>query len=128
RENDVPIIILTARAGETDRVVGLELGADDYVTKPFSMRELMARVRSILRRSSATETPRTAPVRTGDVIIDPVRYEVSVGEQGVHLSPKEFDLLYFLATHPEQVFSRQALLDRVWGADAYVEDRTVDFH
>src|SRR5436853_2217253 len=86
KENDVPIIMLTARAGETDRIVGLELGADDYVTKPFSMRELMARVRTILRRSGPAEASRTTSVRVDDLLIDPVRYEVSVGDQEVHLS------------------------------------------
>jgi phosphate regulon transcriptional regulator PhoB len=129
RHSDVPIIMLTARAEETDRVVGLELGADDYITKPFSIRELMARVKAILRRTQAGEMPSASSiVRVGDLMIDPVRYEVTVGEKRVDLSPKEFDLLRFLASHAGQVFSRQALLDRVWGADAYVEDRTVDVH
>jgi phosphate regulon transcriptional regulator PhoB len=125
----VPIIMLTARAEETDRVVGLELGADDYVTKPFSMRELLARVKSVLRRTTAAE-PAVAPepVVAGDLRIDPARYEVTVGGRRVDLSPKEFDLLRFLASNPDRVFSRQALLDSVWGADAYVEERTVDVH
>jgi phosphate regulon transcriptional regulator PhoB len=129
RTSDVPIIMLTARAEETDRVVGLELGADDYITKPFSIRELMARVKAILRRTQAIEMPSASTtVRVGDLVIDPLRYEVTVADRKVDLSPKEFDLLRFLASHAGQVFSRQALLDRVWGADAYVEDRTVDVH
>ena len=129
RHSDVPIIMLTARAEETDRVVGLELGADDYITKPFSIRELMARVKAILRRTQAGDMPSSSStVRVGDLVIDPIRYEVTVAEKRVDLSPKEFDLLRFLASHAGQVFSRQALLDRVWGADAYVEDRTVDVH
>ncbi len=128
KQSAVPIIMLTARAEETDRVVGLELGADDYITKPFSMRELMARVKSVLRRSANGEADRHSLVEVGELTIDPGKYEVHVGEKRVELSPKEFDLLLFLATHAGQVFTRQALLDRVWGADAYVEDRTVDVH
>jgi phosphate regulon transcriptional regulator PhoB len=128
KQNDVPIIMLTARAEETDRVVGLELGADDYITKPFSMRELMARVKSVLRRTHAGATPTDTVVTVGNLTVDPNRYEVTVGEKRIELSPKEFDLLRFMAAHPGQVFSRQSLLDRVWGADAYVEDRTVDVH
>lgn len=128
KQNDVPIIMLTARAEETDRVVGLELGADDYITKPFSMRELMARVKSVLRRTHTGITATDTVVKVGNLTIDPNRYEVTLGDKRIELSPKEFDLLRFMATHPGQVFSRQALLDRVWGADAYVEDRTVDVH
>jgi DNA-binding response OmpR family regulator len=129
KESNVPIIMLTARAEETDRVVGLELGADDYMIKPFSMRELVARVKTILRRAgNAPDVASDRPVRDGNLTIDPGRFEVTVGLRRVDLSPKEFDLLRFLVTHSGQVFSRQALLDRVWGADAYVEDRTVDVH
>ena len=128
KQNDVPIIMLTARAEETDRVVGLELGADDYITKPFSMRELMARVKSVLRRTHTGAVATDAIVSVGNLTVDPNRYEVTLGDKRIELSPKEFDLLRFMATHPGQVFSRQALLDRVWGADAYVEDRTVDVH
>jgi phosphate regulon transcriptional regulator PhoB len=127
KQGTVPIIMLTARAEETDRVIGLELGADDYVTKPFSMRELMARVKTVLRRSQTT-LPATAVVQVGNLTIDSTRYEVTVEGRRVDLSPKEFDLLRFLATHSGQVFTRPALLDRVWGADSYVEDRTVDVH
>ena len=128
RQSSVPIIMLTARADETDRVVGLELGADDYITKPFSIRELMARVKAVLRRAQPNEIPAAAVVKAGQLPIDSHRYEVTVDGKKVDLSPKEFDLLRFLVTHPGQVFSRQALLDRVWGADAYVEDRTIDVH
>jgi DNA-binding response OmpR family regulator len=129
RESQVPIIMLTARSDETDRVVGFELGADDYVTKPFSMRELLARVRTILRRSgSGEQIPVRRHVTLGDLDIDPNRYEVSVGAKRVELSPKEFDLLHFLSQYPGQVMSRRVLLDRVWGEDAYVDDRTVDVH
>lgn len=128
RHSTVPIIMLTARAEETDRVVGLELGADDYITKPFSTRELMARVKAILRRTQASELPTGRIVTVGSLTIDPVRYEVTVSGKRVDLSPKEFELLRFMASHSGQVFSRQSLLDRVWGADAYVEERTVDVH
>jgi phosphate regulon transcriptional regulator PhoB len=129
RTSDVPIIMLTARAEETDRVVGLEIGADDYVTKPFSMRELIARVNSVLRRSSATQTQAAVQrIEAGDLVIDPGKHEVELGGKPLALSPREFDMLRFLASHPGQAFTRQTLLDRVWGADAYVVDRTVDVH
>lgn len=128
KKTDIPIIMLTARAGETDRVVGLELGADDYVTKPFSMRELMARVKTILRRSTPSDLNGPEAISAGGLCIDSVRHEVTVAGRSVDLTPREFDLLRFLAAHPDQVFSRQTLLDRVWGADAYVVDRTVDVH
>ena len=128
KKTDIPIIMLTARAGETDRVVGLELGADDYVTKPFSMRELMARVKTILRRSTPGDVVGPESISAGALHIDPARHEVSIAGRSVNLTPREFELLRFLAAHPDQVFSRQTLLDRVWGADAYVVDRTVDVH
>lgn len=127
-ESHTPIIMLTARADETDRVVGLELGADDYVTKPFSMRELMARVKTVLRRSNAITGNIEEVIDIGGIHIDSNRYEVSVNGDPVSLSPKEFDLLKFLARHHDQVFTRQSLLDSVWGPAAFVEDRTVDVH
>ena len=127
KQGNIPIIMLTARADATDRVVGLELGADDYVTKPFNMRELMARVKGVLRRASPQDLLEQS-VQSGNLTIDPNRFEVRIGTRPVALSPKEFELLRFLATHPGQVFSRQVLLDRVWGAEAYVEERTVDVH
>lgn len=128
KQGDIPIIMVTARADETDRVVGLELGADDYVTKPFNMRELVARVKSVLRRAAPQEVAEQAVLQSGNLVIDPARYEVYVSQRRVVLSPKEFELLRFLALHPGQVFSRQVLLDRVWGAEAYVEERTIDVH
>ncbi len=127
KQSDVPIIMLTARSDETDKVVGLEVGADDYVTKPFSMRELLARVRTILRRS-APSTAEAAPIALGDIRIDPSRYEVTVSGRPATLSPRAFQLLLFLATHPGRVFTRQALLERIWGEDNLVEERTVDVH
>lgn len=128
KQGSIPIIMLTARADETDRVIGLEIGADDYVIKPFNMRELVARVRSVLRRTSPQETAGVSVLKSGNLTIDPVRYEVTLGDKSLTLSPKEFELLRFLVSHPGQVFSRAILLDRVWGAEAYVEERTVDVH
>ncbi len=124
--SDVPIILLTARVEERDKVMGLELGADDYVTKPFSMKELVARVKAVLRRR--TDPSSTAPIRSGEIEIDEARHEVSVRGKTTELSPKEFALLAFLVRHPDLVFSRQTLIDRVWGADAFVDERTVDVH
>lgn len=127
----VPIIFLTARASEEDRVSGLELGADDYVIKPFSLAELAARVKSVLRRSSSENLTEEA-VEFEWLKIDPKTHEVSLirdtNAQLLTLSPKEFGLLHFLAKNQGQVFSREALLDRVWGQDAYVSPRTVDVH
>jgi DNA-binding response OmpR family regulator len=128
RNDRVPIILLTARAEEADRVIGLELGADDYVTKPFSMRELVARVRTVLRRTSSATGDAAPAIRVGDLSIDPASREVRVGVAVAELTAKEFDLLYFLAANPGRVFTRQLLLDRVWGADAYVDERTIDVY
>ncbi|HHH40539.1 MAG TPA: response regulator transcription factor [Chloroflexi bacterium] len=124
---DLPIIILTARDDDVDKIVGLELGADDYVTKPFNPRELVARVRALLRRVARTAQPQ-APIRVGNVTIDPVRHEVTVADRPIRLRPKEFDLLRTLAEHRGMVLSRQQLLDLVWGYDFYGETRTVDVH
>jgi DNA-binding response OmpR family regulator len=124
----VPIIILTARTDEVDRVVGLEVGADDYVGKPFSPKELMARVRAVLRRSGQRETPRV--LRAGDITLDPLRHQVQVADQPVVLTPKEFDLLQALLDATGRVLSREYLLNRIWGyarADE-IESRTVDVH
>jgi len=124
---DLPIIMLTARDDDVDKIVELELGADDYVTKPFNPRELVARVKAILRRTRrATHTE--APVHVGDVTIDPARHEVTVAGQSVELRPKEFDLLLALAEHRGLVLSREQLLNLVWGYDFYGETRTVDVH
>jgi len=127
RDSHVPVIFLTARGGEDDRVTGLEIVGDDYMVKPFSLSELSARVRSVLRRSGSSI--RTLEiVETGNLIINPRTHEATMDGKPVALSPKEFALLYFLAQNPGQVFSRETLLDRVWGADAYVSSRTVDVH
>ena len=129
----LPIVMLTARDTEVDRVVGLELGADDYITKPFSPRELVARVKAILRRAARqTSAPGDAdtdePLRVGDVEIDEARHRVRAGDADVTLTAKEFDLLAFLARNRGIVFSREKLLDRVWGYERPVDTRTVDSH
>jgi two-component system phosphate regulon response regulator PhoB len=123
---NVPIIILTARGEETDRIRGLDTGADDYVVKPFSMTELTARIRAVLRRIR----PGLAEdrIRHGDIVIDRVAHRVKRGVREVHLGPTEFRLLDYLMQHPGRVFSREQLLDAVWGSDVYVEARTVDVH
>jgi len=127
----VPILMLTARAEEIDRVLGLELGADDYLTKPFSMRELKARVRALLRR---VEMMQAATLSTNQVLtaaglsLDPASYEARLGDRVLDLTPKEFALLYLLVRHPGRVFSRAYLLDEIWGYEATAYDRTVDTH
>lgn len=126
KESQVPIIFMTARAGEADRVAGLELGADDYVVKPFNLGELAARVKAILRRSSSDKPVEI--VEAGNLKIDPARHLATLGGKELVLSPKEFALLYFLVRNAGQVFSRDTLLDRVWGQDAFVSPRTVDVH
>lgn len=126
KENATPIIFLSAKTEDADRIKGLELGADDYVIKPFNLSELVARVKAILRR--ATGEPLREAVERGDLKIDPRSHEAWLGENRLTLSPKEFALLYFLASNPGQVFSRETLLDRVWGRDAFVSARTVDVH
>jgi DNA-binding response OmpR family regulator len=124
--SQVPIIFLTARDGEVDRVLGLELGADDYLTKPFSPAELVARVKAVLRRSDGAPPPEV--VQAGRVTIDAGRREVRVDDGVVELTTKEFDLLRFLADRPGLVMSRQQILDGVWGFDWYGDPRTVDVH
>ncbi len=125
--NRLPILMLTARGEEADRVVGLELGADDYVTKPFSPRELVARVKALLRRvepAGAAERP----IEVGSLRIDPAAYRVTRGGKTVPLSTLEFRLLYFLAARPNKVFSRDQLLDGVWGTERFVTPRSVDVY
>lgn len=126
-QQDVPIIMLTARDDEVDRVVGLELGADDYIIKPFSVRELLARVKNVLRR--ATQRPVTLPsdrVRLETLTMDATRYEAYLGEAALQLTTQEFELLFLLARHAGQVFSRAQLLERVWGYDYHGDLRVVD--
>jgi two-component system phosphate regulon response regulator PhoB len=126
RTRDLPILMLTARAMEQDKISGLEAGADDYLTKPFSPKELAARIKAVLRRR--------APQLSGDAVeieglrLDPATHRVTAGEQRIALSPSEFRLLHFLLTHPGRVYSRAQLLDQVWGDHVYIEERTVDVH
>lgn len=123
---EVPIIMLTARGEEDDRIRGLECGADDYLVKPFSTRELIARINAVLRRSAPYFEDET--VKVDGLTIDMAAHRVFADENGLSLGPTEFRLLAFLATHPERVYSRTQLLDHVWGGDVYVDDRTVDVH
>ena len=122
---DVPIIMLTARGEDSDRVRGLDSGADDYITKPFSPRELMARVRAVLRRSQPSDNERLV---YGDIEMDLARHRVQRGGRDLHLGPTEYRLLRHFLESPGRVFSREQLLDAVWGRDVYVEARTVDVH
>jgi len=123
---DIPIMMLTARSEEDDKIQGFDVGVDDYITKPFSPRELVARIKALIRRS--------APIANNDVIelaglsMDLLGHRVSAGDQPVELGPTEYKLLYFFMLHPERVFSRSQLLDRVWGGNVYIEERTVDVH
>jgi two-component system, OmpR family, alkaline phosphatase synthesis response regulator PhoP len=128
RTSGIPIIMLTAKSGESDRVVGLELGADDYVTKPFSPRELAARVKAVLRRSAAAKTPQPSLIRRSELTIDPDRREVICEGKSISLTASEFRLLQFLAEHPGRVFSRSELIDAALGRDVAVVDRTIDVH
>ena len=152
-ESTVPILLLSAKGEEVDRIIGLELGADDYLGKPFAMRELLARVRAMLRRAQMMSGPPVAQslrvdetrsgvpsvavqpdasaeeiVRVGDLVVNRARREATIGQRQLSLRPKEFDLLYFLASHPNVVHSRKVLLQRVWGYDYPIDTRTVDVH
>lgn len=126
KDSNVPIIFLTAKASEEERIQGLELGADDYMVKPFSLAELTARVKTVLRRANSDIGHEI--IEVGDLKIDPRTHQAWLGDSTLSLSPREFALLHFLARHNGQVFSREALLDRVWGHDTYVSSRTVDVH
>jgi two-component system phosphate regulon response regulator PhoB len=126
RTRELPIIMLTARADETDKVAGLDAGADDYLAKPFSTNELMARIRAVLRRKAPEALD--AAVEVGGLRLDPSTRRVSRAEVELKLGPTEFRLLHFFMTHPERVHSRAQLLDRVWGDHVFIEERTVDVH
>jgi two-component system phosphate regulon response regulator PhoB len=126
RTREVPIIMLTARTEERDKVLGLETGADDYITKPFSPRELVARIKAVLRRRAPQVTEDV--VEIGKLRLDPVTHRVAAGGDPINLGPTEFRLLHYLMTHPERVHSRTQLLDGVWGDHVFVEERTVDVH
>jgi DNA-binding response OmpR family regulator len=126
-QSDLPIIMLTARSDDVDKIVGLELGADDYLTKPFNPRELVARVRAVLRRS-APKIKADRPITLGELTVDPAGRDVTIASQAVHLRSKEFDLLHTLVQHRGIVLSRNQLLDLAWGYDFYGDTRTVDVH
>ncbi len=130
KEMKTPIMMLTARADETDKIVGLEIGADDYVTKPFSIRELLARVHAMLRRAKMTAAPvdDTASIKTGNLEVDTARHRASISGAPLELSPKEFDMLAFLVKNKGLVFTREQLLEKVWGYDFAGDTRTVDVH
>jgi len=126
RTKNVPLIMLTARAEEQDKITGLETGADDYVTKPFSPRELAARIKAVLRRRAPQMTDEA--VEAAGLRLDPVTHRVTAAGETIDLGPTEFRLLHFFMTHPERVHSRTQLLDQVWGDHVFVEERTVDVH
>jgi two-component system phosphate regulon response regulator PhoB len=124
--SELPVIMLTARAEEGDKVAGLEGGADDYITKPFSPRELLARINAVLRRSLPAEGAER--IEIGGLVLDQSSQRVSSGDRTVALGPTEYRMLAFFMTHPERVYTREQLLDRVWGGNVYVEERTIDVH
>ena len=126
RTRELPLIFLTARAEEPDKIAGLEAGADDYVTKPFSTKELVARIRAVLRRRKPHQGD--APVEIAGLHLDPAAHRVSGNGQSLALGPTEFRLLHYLMTHPNRVYSRSQLLDEVWGDHVFIEERTVDVH
>jgi len=128
QENPVPILILSAKASETDRVLGLEVGADDYLTKPFSMRELVARCRALLRRQRLNCLPQTPVLQWREIILNPQECRVSVRGEEVNLSPKEFKLLELFLSYPRRVWSREQLIEQVWGPDFLGDTKTVDVH
>jgi two-component system phosphate regulon response regulator PhoB len=123
---DIPIILLTARGEEEDKVRGLEIGADDYVSKPFSPKELVARIRAVLRRSGKIQG--LAQITLGDLMLDTEQHRLSIGDKQLEVSPTEFRLMHFFMTHPDKVYSRTQLLDQVWGRSVYIEERTIDVH
>ena len=126
RTRQVPVIMLTAKGAENDKIEGLEAGADDYITKPFSPKELLARIKALLRRRAPQLTDDI--IKIGTLTLDPVTHRVTGHNTSLTVGPTEFRLLHFFMTHPERVYSRGQLLDRVWGGDVYVEERTVDVH
>jgi len=128
KSSSVPIIMLTARDTEIDKVVGLEIGADDYITKPFSTRELLARIKAVLRRVTSEGAPDGRVLEGGGIRLDPERFEVTVRNEHVHLPRKEFELLEFLMENPGRVLTRETLIDRIWGADYFGDTRTLDVH
>lgn len=129
KESNVPIIMLTAKGEEVDRIVGLELGADDYIVKPFSPREVIARIKAVLRRSNESETHESTPIiRFEGLEINLSNYQVTVDGESIPFTPKEVEILYLLASNPGQVFDRESILSKIWGYDYFGDTRTVDTH
>jgi len=124
--SEIPIILLTARGEEEDKVRGLEIGADDYITKPFSPKELIARIRAVLRRVGKLSG--STQISLGDITLDTEQHRITIGNRHLDVSPTEFRLMHFLMTHPDKVFSRTQLLDQVWGRSVYIDERTVDVY
>lgn len=124
--SSVPIIMLTAKGEDMDKILGLEYGADDYMTKPFSTRELVSRIKAVLRRANALSGEKT--IDANGLILDPVSQRVSFGDNILEMGPTEYRLLAFFMTHPERAYTRAQLLDQVWGGNVYIEDRTIDVH
>lgn len=123
---DIPIIMLTAKGEEDHKIQGLEVGADDYITKPFSPRELVARLKAVLRRAGAADTE--SPIEVDGLVLDPLGHRVTIDGTPAEMGPTEYRLLYFFMTHQERAYTRSQLLDQVWGGNVYVEERTVDVH
>lgn len=123
---DLPIILVTAKGEESDKIRGLDLGADDYITKPFSPKELIARIKAVLRRSGKIHD--LTQIKFHDIVLDTEQHRVSIADKQIEVSPTEFRLLSFFLTHPEKVYNRTQLLDQVWGRSVYIEERTVDVH
>ena len=123
---DLPIILVTAKGEEADKIRGLDLGADDYVTKPFSPKELVSRIKAVLRRSGKIHD--LTQIKFQDIVLDTEQHRVSIADKEVEVSPTEFRLLSFFLTHPDKVYNRTQLLDQVWGRSVYIEERTVDVH
>ena len=124
--DDIPIIMLTAKGEEDNKIQGLEVGADDYITKPFSPRELVARLKAVLRRAGPTDGE--APIEVGGLLLDPISHRVTIDGKPAEMGPTEYRLLQFFMTHQERAYTRGQLLDQVWGGNVYVEERTVDVH
>jgi two-component system phosphate regulon response regulator PhoB len=123
---ELPIILLTARGEEEDKVNGLDSGADDYITKPFSPKELLARIKAVMRRSGKMNE--SALIVSGDLVLDTEQHRLTIADKSLDVSPTEFRLMQFFMTHPDKVYSRTQLLDQVWGRSVYIEERTVDVH
>lgn len=122
---EIPVIMITAKIEEADKIRGLDVGADDYITKPFSPRELMARIKAVLRRSTQSNE---GVLNAGNLQLFPAEHRVTINDEEIHIGPTEFRLLHFFMSHPERVYSRTQVLDHVWGGNVYIEERTVDVH